>query len=307
MTFDPLMLFHLGAALVCFVLGAVVGSFVNVCIYRLPWQKSILWPGSHCPRCLRPIAARDNLPIVGWIALGGKCRGCGLSISPRYPLIEALVGALFALAYSSFVVYGGYRLLEPAAFLRAGYHAILIVLLVIATFIDYDYYLIPDSVTVTGMVLGLGLGTLFPGVRPEPVGAATALEGLTQGLLGWAVGGGVVWVVRWLGGLVFRREAMGFGDVTLLAMIGSFLGWQAALLTFFLAPFFGLAHVLVRLCRLAAQRLLRRPPTGADREIPFGPYLSLAALTLMLGWPWIWPGWAKRLFQMLGEISGIFS
>jgi leader peptidase (prepilin peptidase)/N-methyltransferase len=305
MNLDAIAMFHLVVALACFVLGSVVGSFLNVCVHRLPWQKSILWPASHCPRCLRAIAPRDNIPILGWLALGGKCRGCALPISPRYPMVEALVGALFALAYATFVVHGGQRLGEPAAFLKAGYHAILIVLLVVATFIDYDFYIIPDSVTVTGMLLGVGLGALFPHARPEPAEAATMLGGLIQGLVGWAVGGGLVWFVRIVGGLVFRREAMGFGDVTLMAMVGSFLGWQAAVLTFFLAPFFGLAHALVRLVRIAAKRILGERVTGADREIPFGPYLSMAALTLLLAWPWVWPGWAKGFFRTLAEVAGI--
>ncbi len=306
MNLDPIALFHLIAALGMFAIGSVVGSFINVCVYRIPWQKSILWPASHCPRCLRAIEPRDNIPILGWLALGGKCRGCALPISPRYPLVEALVGTLFAAAYVSDVVYGGARLLEPAAFARLAYHAVLIALLVVATFIDYDYFIIPDSVTITGMLLGLGLGTLFPQVRPDPSGSDTALGGFLTGLLGWAVGGGLVWFVRLLGGFVFRREAMGFGDVTLMAMIGSFLGWQAAVLTFFLAPFFGLTHALWKLVRLVAKLILGRPVTGADREIPFGPYLSMAALTLLLTWLWIWPRWAEGLFHALADLGILF-
>lgn len=304
---DPIVMFHALAGFWFFAMGAVVGSFVNVCVYRIPWEKSIFWPGSHCPGCLSPIRARDNVPILGWLWLRGRCRACQRRISPRYPLIEALVGTLFAATYVYDVVLNAPRLLEPAAFVRMAYHDVLIALLVIATFIDYDYFLIPDQVTVTGMVLGLTLGAIFPDVRPDPNAASTALGGLWQGLLGWAVGGGLVWAVRILAGMVFRREAMGFGDVTLMAMAGSFLGWQAAVLTFFLAPFFGLAHALWKLARLAVKVVFRRKITGADREVPFGPYLSMAALTLLFTWSKLWPGWAAPLFGTMGELVAFFA
>jgi leader peptidase (prepilin peptidase)/N-methyltransferase len=301
---DPQHVFHAICAVWLFVIGSLVGSFVNVCIYRIPWQKSILWPASHCPRCLVPIAARDNVPILGWLLLGGRCRTCKLPISVRYPLIEALVGALFVGVYVTDVVLGANRLLDTGAFLRMGYHDVLVTLLVIATFLDYDHFIIPDEVTVTGMILGLGLGVLFPWIRPEPAAASDWLGGLTTGLIGWAAGGALVWAFRIGAGVVFRREAMGFGDVTLLAMIGSFLGWQAAIMTFFLAPFFGLAHALAKLVRLLVKWMTRRKISGSDREVPFGPYLSLAAVTLLLSWPRLWPGWTRPLFATLADLIG---
>src|SRR4051812_46462538 len=137
-----------------FAIGTVVGSFLNVCIYRLPWQKSVIWPGSHCPRCLHAIAARDNLPIVGWVLLRGACSRCGGRIAPRYPLVEALVGLLFLVLFAIDVV-GAPRTLWgeiPASTLLVwSYHATLAALLVTATFIDYDFTIIPDEVTVSGM------------------------------------------------------------------------------------------------------------------------------------------------------------
>lgn len=286
-----------------FALGTVVGSFVNVCVYRIPFQKSVIWPGSTCPKCLGPIAARDNVPIVGWLLLRGACRRCGLAISPRYPLVELLVGLLFVALYATDIVFGPMGILDTSDFYRLLYHLILVTCLVVATFIDYDFYIIPDEVTVTGMVLGLLLGTLAPGIRPEPATADTMLGGLGVGLLGWAVGGGLVWAVRIVAGLAFRREAMGFGDVTLLAMIGAFLGWQAAVLTFFLAPFFGLVHALGKTVRLLVKFVTGLKIQVIDRELPFGPYLSLAALTLMLSWPWLWKGWAGTLFANLADIT----
>lgn len=286
-----------------FAVGSVVGSFANVCVYRIPWQKSVVWPGSHCPKCLEPISARDNIPILGWLLLRGACRRCRAPISARYPLIEVLVGLLFASIYLTDIVFAPVGVLNVEDFLRLSYHVILVGLLVVATFIDYDLYIIPDAVTVSGMILGLGLGALAPEVRPEPSTAHSFLGGLGTGLLGWAVGGGLVWSVRLVAGVVFRREAMGFGDVTLLAMIGSFLGWQAAVLTFFLAPFFGLAHAGWKLAALFGKFLTGRKISGADRELPFGPYLSLAALSLLLSWPWLWSSWARGLFATLGELA----
>ena len=159
-----------------FIVGTVVGSFLNVCIYRIPWEKSVIWPGSRCPRCWNPIAVRDNIPVLSWLALRGECRNCGSPISMRYPLVELLVGLLFLAAYYVDVVLGprgqfGYEIGWPLSTL--GYHAILVALLVAATFIDYDLFIIPDEITVTGMIAGIALGTLFPRVRPEPAFART--------------------------------------------------------------------------------------------------------------------------------------
>jgi leader peptidase (prepilin peptidase)/N-methyltransferase len=293
---------HAILALGLFAVGAVVGSFLNVCIYRIPWQKSVIWPASCCPRCLSAIAPQDNIPVVSWIALRGECRNCGLGISPRYPSIEALVGVLFAGVYLADVVYGvkiPWGHLPAWVSLRLVYHLTLVSLLVAATFIDYDLTIIPDQITVPGMIVGIGLGTLCPEIRPEPANSHTAWDGLMVGVVGWLVGGGLTQSVRLIGSLALRREAMGFGDVTLLAMIGSFLGWQMAVLTFFLAPFFGLGHALWKGFVYVLKRLSGHPGSSADREIPFGPYLSMAALALLLSWHWLWTAWAKNFFYTL--------
>ena len=285
-----------------FLIGTVVGSFLNVCIYRIPWQKSVIWPSSRCPRCWSAIAPRDNIPIVSWIALRGECRRCGLPISPRYPLVEGLVGLLFLGAYLVDVINGprGPWGHVPAFQLVAvAYHAVFLALLVAATFIDYDVMMIPDQITVTGMVLGVALGTIWPGVRPEPAVAGTHHQGFWVGVAGLLVGAGLVQVVRLIAGFILRREAMGFGDVTLLGMIGAFLGWQAAVLTFFLAPFFGLVHAAFTMLAYWKKRLSGGQLSSADREIPFGPYLSMAAASWLFLWPWLWPGWARGLFGTL--------
>src|SRR5262249_36287585 len=151
-----------------FAVGAVVGSFLNVCIYRIPWQKSVIWPASHCPRCLSAITARDNIPVVSWLALRGEGRNCGLPIAARYPRIEALVGLLFAGVYVTDVVFGRpipWGALPASVPVALVYHATLVALLVAATFIDYDLTIIPDQITLPGMLIGVGLGTLFPDIR----------------------------------------------------------------------------------------------------------------------------------------------
>ncbi len=172
-----------------FMIGTVVGSFLNVCIYRIPWQKSVIWPGSRCPICFGAIAARDNIPIVSWIALRGECRRCGAPISVRYPLVEALVGFLFLGVYLVDVIAGppgAWGQVPAFQLVAAAYHAVFLALLVAATFIDYDLMIIPDQITITGMVVGVGLGTLWPQVRPVPASwpAITHLQGFLGRLAG---------------------------------------------------------------------------------------------------------------------------
>ncbi len=294
--------FYLLVGIWLFLLGSVIGSFLNVCIYRIPWQKSVIWPSSHCPRCLHPIAARDNIPIVSWFALRGECRQCGLPIAARYAMVEALVGLLFVGVFLTDVVFNPMGLYGASAFVRMAYHQLLVTFLVAATFIDYDLQIIPDEITLPGMVLGLGIGVLVPWVRPEPGMASTWSAGFWTGAEGLLVGGGVVWIFRFVFTHALGREAMGFGDVTLMGLIGAFLGWQAALLCFFIAPFFGLAHAAWKIVLYVQKRLRGAELSSADRELPFGPYLSMAAVTLMLSWPWFWEGWARGFFETLTSV-----
>lgn len=285
-----------------FVVGTVVGSFLNVCIYRIPWEKSVIWPGSTCLKCWSPIAGRDNIPIVSWLALRGECRNCGSRISARYPLIELLVGLLFLGLFYVDVIHAprdAWRQVPVHALSTLAYHAILAALLVTATFIDYDLFIIPDAITVTGMIVGLGLGALDPQIRPEPSAAATPAQGFLVGLVGMAVGAGVTQGVRVFGSRLLGREAMGFGDVTLMAMIGAFLGWQAAVMTFFLGAFVGLAHAVWKLVLYIKKWLAGGKLSSADRELPFGPYLSMGAMILVFSWPWVWHGWAFEFFKTL--------
>jgi leader peptidase (prepilin peptidase)/N-methyltransferase len=288
--------------IVIFLIGSVVGSFLNVCIYRIPWQKSVIWPGSRCSNCYVAISARDNIPILSWLALRGECRHCGAPISVRYILVEALVGFLFLGAFLVDVI-GGARMaweqVPASQLLATAYHALFLALLVAATFIDYDYMEIPDVITVPGWMLGIGMGTLWPGIRPEPARGLSHLAGFGIGVVGFLAGAGLTQAVRKTFGFLLRREAMGFGDVTLMGMIGGFLGWQAAVLTFFIAPFFGLAHVAWKLTKLFRKWILGTQLSNSDRELPFGPYLSMAAACLFFAWHWTWPVFARALFNPL--------
>jgi leader peptidase (prepilin peptidase) / N-methyltransferase len=272
-----------------FVLGTVVGSFLNVCIYRIPWEKSVIWPGSRCPKCLAEIESRDNLPIFGWIFLGGACRNCRWPIPIRYPAIELLVGLLFVGVYLvDGVLPKEYVRDDLTLFVKVLYHVVLVALLIAVTFIDADLTIVPASVTNTGIILGLAIGAAFPEVRMVPAEASTHLGGLWVGLKGLIVGAGLIWTIRTVGTFVFRREAMGVGDIHIMAMIGSFLGWQVAVVTPFLAAFVGLVPALWKMTIYLAKRFTGRKYTASDREMPFGPYLSIAALILMMAWPWAW-------------------
>ena len=303
---NPVVLLYAIVGTGIFVIGATIGSFINVCAYRIPWQKSVIWPESRCPNCLGAIASRDNIPILGWIFLKGKCRNCGLAISPRYPIIEATVGLLFLSIFFVDVVFHpvGFGMLDTTSLMRMVYHQILLALIVTASLIDADLTIIPDSITLPGMAVGILMGAIIPGLRPEPSVAHSLWDGLQMGLLGWFAGGAIVWSVRFVAGLIVGREAMGFGDVTLMAMIGAFLGWQAAVLTFFLGPFFGLPVSMIKLVVKYGKLWAGHPISAADNELPFGPYLGMAAILLMLGWTHIWGHWAKDLFA---SISMLFS
>ncbi len=282
------------------LIGAVVGSFLNVCIYRIPWEKSLVWPASHCPKCLEPIEPKDNIPILSWVLLGGKCRRCGLPISFRYPLIELLTSVMFAAAFMVYVVLPNlsrYGTVPSEDLLRFGYHAVLIALLIAASMIDVDLTLIPDQITVTGMILGLAVGAIFPEIRPGPSTALSHWSGFWVGLKGLLVGAALPLSIRTVWRLVRSREAMGLGDATLMGMIGAFLGWQAAILTFFLAAFLGLFHAAVKIAVLVAKLLTGARRRQSDDELAFGPYLSLAAVILMLCWRIVWLGAAQTYFE----------
>ncbi len=291
--------------LIVIAIGATVGSFINVCIYRIPWQKSVIWPASHCPRCLEAIEPRDNVPMLSRLLLGGVCRRCGLPISIRYSLVELLTTCLFVLMYCVDVVIPNldrYGSVPVDDLIRLAYDATLIAFLIVATFIDYDLTVIPDQITIPGMVIGIVAGVWLPTIRSAPSHAITHADGFWFGMIGLLTGGGMTLAVRTLGSLALRKEAMGFGDVTLMAMIGSFVGWQFSILTFFLGAFLGLFHAIGKIFILIGKRWSGIQSRGSDHELAFGPYLSMAAILLLLCRKPLWIGWGDELFRTLSVV-----
>jgi leader peptidase (prepilin peptidase)/N-methyltransferase len=262
-----------------FVLGACVGSFLNVCIHRLPADESVVRPRSRCPECRCPIAWYDNVPLLSWAWLRARCRACGTAIPARYPLVEGATGALAVLALVRFGP-------TPAALVAFAFTAALL----LVTFVDLDHRFIPDEVSLPGIAVGLAAAFL-PGT-PTPLDAA----------LGALLGGGVLWLVAWGYQRLTGLEGMGLGDVKLLAMIGAFLGWQALPAVLVIASVAGSVAGLAVMAgsrgrrrgrrvarRLGPRALLPYARRAARRtEIPFGPFLALGAV-LALYAPPVWP------------------
>lgn len=237
-----------GPALVA-VVGLVVGSFLNVCIYRLPRGESLVWPGSHCPSCGRPIRWYDNVPVLGFLLLGARCRSCRAPIGLRYPVIEMVTAAAFV---AELWVCGW----QPLLAARILFACAMIVLFAI----DLEHQVLPDSVTLPGIVAGLVLSFwLPPGWRSAFVGAF--------------VGGGVLWLLFEVWLRLRGVEALGFGDVKMLAMVGAFLGWQQVLVTLVLSSFAG---ALVGLALMASGR------GSLSSKLPYGTFIALAAVASSL-------------------------
>ena len=234
-----------------FIFGAIIGSFLNVCIYRLPKGRSIIVPGSYCPNCTAKIHWYDNIPILSFLFLKGKARCCKAKISLRYFIVEILTAAVLLILFISFGL--------TAKFFA---YSILVSGLIIATFVDFEIQEIPDEISLGGLAVGLILSVAFPSILNE----GTRLNGFLNSFLGALAGGGMIYVMGILGEFAFKKEAMGGGDVKLLAMIGSFLGWKLTILTFFIAPVFG-----------AVVGIILKIKEGKD-TIPYGPYLSLGAV-----------------------------
>jgi leader peptidase (prepilin peptidase)/N-methyltransferase len=291
--------FEVGAALT----GACVGSFLNVVIWRLPQQdprRRSLGGRSHCPKCGKLIRWFDNIPVAGWLLLRGRARCCGSAISLRYPLVELLTALLFlALAIWPHPSFGeplsrtadGSLALHGEAAAGFVLHAVFVSLLVASTFIDFDHQLLPDALTYPGMAIGL-LGGLWPGIAgtiSSDPSTSVALRSVLASIAGLLTGVGVTWGIRALGSLVFRREAMGLGDVKFLGMIGAFLGWQGALMSLFLGCVSGAVFGVAALVR-----------GGVALRIPFGPYLAFGALVTLFARDPIfgflfetWPEWQQ--------------
>jgi len=209
---------------IVFVFGACVGSFLNVCIYRIPREESVVAPRSHCPSCGKMIKWYHNVPILSYLLLRGRCRYCGERITPRYFIVEALVGTLFMLVWFEY----GFSVLTPVYWMVVSG-------LVLGTFVDFEHMIIPDRVTIGGIIAGLILSPIIPQLHGE----VTWLGGLIESVKGLVAGAGILWGVGILGKMVFKKDAMGFGDVKLLGGLGALLGWGAVLFIIMVSSIMG--------------------------------------------------------------------
>ncbi len=232
--------------LIIFIFGSCIGSFLNVCIYRLPNSKSIVYPPSACPGCDTPIRSYDNIPILSFLLLRGKCRTCQAVISIRYPLVELMVGLFAVCAYLKF-----------GLTLEALIMYLFIASLIVITFIDIDHRIIPDAISLPSIPIGFVASFFLPSITYK------------ESLAGILVGGGSLLLVAFIYSLITKKEGMGGGDIKLLAMIGAFIGWQGALLTIFLSSAIG------TLCGLL---VMIRSGKNMKLAIPFGPFLAMGAM-----------------------------
>jgi len=240
-------MFNFLTASFIFIFGMCIGSFLNVCIYRLPTSKSIADPPrSICPSCNRPIRFYDNIPVLSYIWLKGRCRNCDARISFRYPLVELMNGIVavalvfkFGLSLESLVYF------------------VFISSLIVITFIDLDHQIIPDIITLPGIPMGLAASFALPTIS------------FKASVLGLVLGGGSLWFVAWAYNLIARRDGMGGGDIKLLAMMGTIIGWKGVIFTIF-------ASSLIGSCIGITMMLIKNK--NMKFAIPFGPFLSVGAI-----------------------------
>lgn len=249
-----------------FVVGACVGSFLNVCIYRIPRGESVIFPASRCPKCGSAIRWYDNVPVLSWFMLGGRCRDCGGAISFRYPLVELVTGVLFLLSW---------HLLEPV---QAVIGMIFIGLLVVASFIDLDHLIIPDRFTIGGFILGCVLSIVFPVMHGYGGGELyffRAFLAVVSALSGAFLGSGLLLWIALIADIVVKEESMGGADIKLMGCIGAFCGWKGALFAICGGAFFA---TLILIPLILMKKLKTRNEESSHMVVPFGPWLSLGAV-----------------------------
>ena len=243
-----------------FIFGLMFGSFANVCIYRMPREMSIVFPSSHCTKCNTPILWYDNIPILSYLFLKGKCRKCKDKISLRYPLVEFSCGILFVLMF--FVT--GLTYMLPLFCLLA-------FCLLVITMIDYDFQIIPDEFSIGLIIIGILISfiNVFLGTTP--------FERFTEALLGILAGSGSLILLAIAGKFMFKQDAMGGGDIKLMAGVGAFIGWQRVLLAIFIAAFIG---SIIGIFLIITKKMKKRD------MMPFGPCLAAGSIiTLFLPYP----------------------
>jgi len=236
-----------------FLFGLCIGSFLNVCIYRIPESKSIVRPRSMCPNCGTLIRFYDNIPILSYLILKGKCRHCDASISFRYPVIEFLSG-LFAVGVS----------LKYGITLEAAIYYVFVATLLVITFIDIDHRIIPDVITLPGIPIFFAASFAVPQIT------------FVESLIGILVGGGSLFLVAWLYHLLTKKEGMGGGDIKLLGMMGAIIGWKGVLFTIFVASAIGTVSGL--LIMLKTRKTMKL-------AVPFGPFLAIGGIVYILFGP----------------------
>ena len=235
-----------------FILGLIVGSFSNVCIYRIPRNESIIYPASHCPKCRSKIKPVDNIPLLSFILLKGRCRNCKSKISIQYPIVEFLTGLIYLIVYR---IYG--------LSIQSLIYIILSSALIIIAFIDLNEQIVPDVISLPGIVIGFIISFFVPYIS------------FINSALGVLVGGGIILIIGLAGSVIFKKEAMGGGDVKLAAMIGAFLGWRYIIISLFLGFFLGaLVGIVLILSKIKSR----------EDTVPFGPFIVLGSfITLLCG------------------------
>ena len=264
MTEQELHFFFLLFAFFSTMFGACVGSFLNVCIYRIPRDESVVTPRSHCPHCDTLIPWYLNIPVFSWLCLRGRCATCKGPIAFRYTLVEMLTGMIFLALFMKWVTPAAVHMPPLDHPLLIPVYWLFMAGLILGTFVDFEHFIIPDSVTIGGMGAGLVLSALVPAMHGETVW----WKGLCDAGIGLAAGFGLLYAIGWLGSKAFKKEAMGFGDVKLLGAIGAFLGWKAVLFTIFASSLLG---------SVAGLLLILFGGVKLQSRIPFGPYISAAA------------------------------
>jgi leader peptidase (prepilin peptidase)/N-methyltransferase len=244
-----------------FIFGMVIGSFLNVLIYRLPRRISIVAPHSFCPNCKKPINWYENIPVISYIVLGGRCARCGKRISLRYPIVEVLTGVLFVYAF-----------IRHGLSLEFIFIAYFFCAMIVVAFIDFSFQVIPDIISMPGIILGI----IYQIVKGD----------FLIGLVGMIFGGGLILLIRVIGGKVYKKEVMGMGDVYLTAMIGAFVGFPYIIPAIFVAALVG---AILGVIFIASTHQSRESP------IPFGPFLGIGGIAVIMFQPQF-----HQLFALLG-------
>ncbi len=252
-------------------MGTAIGSFLNVVIYRLPAGLSLLWPPSRCPHCLHRLSTIDNVPVLGWLWLRGRCRYCRSPIAARYPLVEAATGLIFLVLFWQF----GHTWQTVAAWAFASW-------LIALSLIDLDTMTLPNALTQSGLLVGLGFqGILGAQTADTAIAIAPVIQPVVGGIIGMVMGIWLFDTITNLGSIVFQQSVMGGGDAKLAAMLGAWLGWKYLLLATFLACALG---ALFGSTAIALGWVQRRQP------IPFGPFLALGGLIALV--------WGKAIVDL---------